>query len=204
MNAAALLASQGWRGKGHSLHKSSDEIGLANPLLLNRKADKKGIGNTQHFTSDQWWMNAFDEQLAGLDTSKKGKVTQTVQTGKLNQFERGSMAKYSLYSTFVSGGFLEGTIKTLEDEQTSTSDSESDAPDKSKKATDEKENKEERRARKEAKRRRKEEKALIKALKAARKSKSDSSDEASSELKKQRRAKKEEKRRQRKEKDSKK
>lgn len=201
MNAAALLASQGWRGKGHSLHKSSDDIGLANPLLLNRKSDKKGIGNTQHFTSDQWWMNAFDEQLAGLDTSKKGKVTQTIETGKINQFEKGSMAKYSLYSTFVSGGFLQGTIKTLDDEPTSTSDSDSDALEKSKKGTDNKESKEEKKVRKEAKRRRKEEKALIEALKASKKSKSDSSDEAR-ELKKQRRAKKEEKRKQRRQKSS--
>lgn len=112
MNASALLQSQGWRGKGHSLHKTDDSIGLAKPLLLNRKDNTKGLGTTQHFTSDQWWMNAFDEQLKGLETSKEGKVTQTVKTGKLNAIEKGSLGKYSLYLSFVRGGFLQGTLKT--------------------------------------------------------------------------------------------
>ncbi|ATY59555.1 hypothetical protein CCM_05482 [Cordyceps militaris CM01] len=113
MNASALLTAQGWRGKGHSLHKTDDAVGLAKPLLLNRKNNTKGIGATQHFTSDQWWMNAFDEQLQGLDTSKKGKVVQTITTGKLNAIEKGSLGKYSLYTTFVRGGFLEGTIEAM-------------------------------------------------------------------------------------------
>ncbi|QPG95959.1 hypothetical protein C2857_002705 [Epichloe festucae Fl1] len=125
MNASALLQSQGWRGKGHSLHKTDDSIGLAKPLLLNRKDNTKGLGTTQHFTSDQWWMNAFDEQLKGLETSKEGKVTQTVKTGKLNAIEKGSLGKYSLYLSFVRGGFLEGTSKTSasDDDESSSSSS---------------------------------------------------------------------------------
>lgn len=123
MNASALLQSQGWRGKGHSLHKTDDSIGLAKPLLLNRKDNTKGLGTTQHFTSDQWWMNAFDEQLKGLETSKEGKVTQTVKTGKLNAIEKGSLGKYSLYLSFVRGGFLQGTLKTSasDDDESSSS-----------------------------------------------------------------------------------
>ncbi|KAG6008001.1 hypothetical protein E4U21_005235 [Claviceps maximensis] len=111
MNASALLQSQGWRGKGHSLHKTNDRIGLSKPLLLNRKDNTKGLGTKAHFTSDQWWMNAFDEQLKGLETTKEGKVTQTITTGKLNAIEKGSLGKYSLYTSFVRGGFLEGTLK---------------------------------------------------------------------------------------------
>ncbi|KAK6214856.1 hypothetical protein QIS74_07875 [Colletotrichum tabaci] len=142
MDAHALLSAQGWRGKGHSLHATDDSIGLAKPLLLNRKDNTKGLGTKAHFTSDTWWMNAFDEQLQGLDTSKKGQVTQTVTQGRLNQIEKVSGGKWMLYASFVRGGFLEGTIQeherrikeedeasgvsTPESEETTTS-SESDA-----------------------------------------------------------------------------
>lgn len=209
MNASALLAAQGWRGKGHSLHKTDDTVGLAKPLLLNRKDNTRGIGATQHFTSDQWWMNAFDEQLQGLDTSKKGKAVQTITTGKLNAIEKGSLGKYSLYTTFVRGGFLEGTLAALKREQErkdeSTSDSDSDAAEKNaKKAARAGESREERRARKEAKRKRRAEKAQRKLLRKSKKSKSksDSSDDAAEE-KRRRRARKEDKRRRRREEEGK-
>ncbi|KAJ0167247.1 hypothetical protein CTA2_3597 [Colletotrichum tanaceti] len=114
MDAHALLSAQGWRGKGHSLHATDDSIGLAKPLLLNRKDNTKGLGTKAHFTSDTWWMNAFDEQLQGLDTSKKGQVTQTVTQGRLNQIEKVSGGKWMLYASFVRGGFLEGTIQEHE------------------------------------------------------------------------------------------
>lgn len=222
MNASALLTAQGWRGKGHSLHKTDDSVGLAKPLLLNRKDNTRGIGATQHFTSDQWWMNAFDEQLQGLDTTKKGKVVQTVTTGKLNAIEGPSLGKYSLYTTFVRGGFLEGTLEALnkdkksdddgDDDDSATSDSDSDPAEKTKTKTETqkakesketKETKDERRARKEAKRLRREARAQRKLRKAKRsKSKSDSSDDTDEE-KKRRRARKEEKRRRRKEREGK-
>ncbi|KID89737.1 DNA-directed RNA polymerase II subunit RPB1 [Metarhizium guizhouense ARSEF 977] len=151
MDASALLTSQGWRGKGHSLHKTDNSIGLAKPLLLNRKDNRKGIGTTSHFTSDQWWLNAFDEQLKGLETSKEGKVKQTVKTGKLNAIEKGSLGKYSLYTSFVRGGFLEATLPTSE----SSSEDESGVT----RETSEPEAKTDKRTRKEEKRRLKEEKA---------------------------------------------
>lgn len=156
MNAYALLSAQGWRGTGHSLHKTDDSIGLAKPLLLPRKDGRSGIGKTQHFTSDQWWMNAFDEQLKGLDTTQEGRVTQTVTTGKLNSIERAGVGKYYLYTSFVRGGFLEGTL-SMQREEGSPSVAEELA------STTEaslKESKEERRARRAARRRRKEERAL--------------------------------------------
>lgn len=110
MDARAILASQGWRGAGHSLHAKDDAIGLAKPLLVSRKDNTKGLGTKQHFTSDQWWMNAFDEQLRGLDTTHEGRVSQTVTTGQLNRLDRASLGKYHLYSSFVPGGLLGGTI----------------------------------------------------------------------------------------------
>lgn len=217
MNASALLTAQGWRGKGHSLHKTDDAVGLSKPLLLNRKDNTKGIGATQHFTSDQWWMNAFDEQLQGLDTTKKGQVVQTVSTGKLNAIEKGSLGKYSLYTTFVRGGFLEGTLDALrkaeaaDDSTSDDSDSEAEKKTKAKPAKEAKETKEERRARKEAKRKRKEAKTQRREAKAARrllrkskKSSSSSSDSSDAdEEKRRRRARKEEKRRRRKEQEGK-
>ncbi|GKU05000.1 dna-directed rna polymerase ii subunit rpb1 [Fusarium langsethiae] len=215
MDAHALLSSQGWRGTGHSLHKTDDSIGLAKPLLLNRKDNTKGLGQKQHFTSDQWWMNAFDEQLKGIDTSKKGKVVQTVTTGKLNVIDK-NLGKYSVYSTFVRGGFLEGTIDRLNLNDSSTESSETDSsdqkdPSKSNKGKPRKETKEEKRVRKEEKKKRKEARAEKRAAKAARRelkkskksSKSSRSSKSSAESsdadeeKRRRRAKKEEKRRQR-------
>lgn len=203
MDAHALLSAQGWRGTGHSLHKTDDTIGLAKPLLLNRKTNTKGLGNTKHFTSDLWWMNAFDEQLKGLDTSKKGQVVQTVKTGKLNALDRGNVSKYSVYASFVRGGFLEGTIsiETTDDSTSTDSDDSDDKKTETKAAKPKKESKEEKRVRKEEKRKRKEARALRRASKAEKRlkraeAKKDTSDSSSSgkEEKLLRRARKEEKR----------
>ena len=203
MNAHALLSAQGWRGHGHSLHKVDDSIGLAKPLLLNRKDNTKGLGATQHFTSDQWWMNAFDEQLQGLDTSKEGRVTQTITTGKLNAIEKGSLGKYSLYTSFVRGGYLEGTLSAVGDSP-SDSDSDSDSDDTptqtmaeiANNISLEEETKEQKRIRKAAKKQRKEERAKKRAAK--KKSKGSDTDDSSKEEKRLRRARKEDKRKKRK------
>ncbi|KAL6794957.1 hypothetical protein GGI42DRAFT_131830 [Trichoderma sp. SZMC 28013] len=207
MDAHALLSAQGWRGTGHSLHKTDDAIGLAKPLLLNRKTNTKGLGNTKHFTSDLWWMDAFDEQLKGLDTSKEGKVEQTIKTGKLNALDPGRVSKYSIYASFVPGGFLQGTLSTLTtDDSTSTESDDSDKKKtestRTKSTKSKKETKEEKRARKEEKRKRKEARALRRAAKLERRlkraeAKKDTSDSSSSvaEDKALRRARKEEKRR---------
>ncbi|KAK7408753.1 hypothetical protein QQX98_009051 [Neonectria punicea] len=204
MDAHALLSAQGWRGTGHSLHKTDDSIGLAKPLLLSRKDNTKGLGQKQHFTSDQWWMNAFDEQLKGLDTSKKGKVVQTVTTGKLNTIDK-NLGKYSVYTSFVRGGFLEGTLSRLEiKDPSSTESSEDDSADQkpSKKPSSKPRNetKEERKARRDAKRKRKEERARARAARRERKKYKKSSTESSDadSEKRRRRARKEEKRRQKK------
>ncbi|KJZ77457.1 hypothetical protein HIM_03181 [Hirsutella minnesotensis 3608] len=204
MNAHALLTSQGWRGKGHSLHKTDDGIGLAKPLLLSRKDDTKGLGTKQHFTSDQWWMNAFDEQLKGLDTSKEGQVLQTVTTGKLNSIEKGSLGKYYLYTSFVRGGFLQGTIgEQQEDDSSSSPDDEEQAATTATQSQPRRETKEEKRARREARRIRKEERARRREARREQKAKSESSDDAEADLdKRQRRARREERRRKRQEKEA--
>ncbi|EFQ25443.1 hypothetical protein CGRA01v4_02571 [Colletotrichum graminicola] len=205
MDAHALLSAQGWRGKGHSLHATDDSIGLAKPLLLNRKDNTKGLGTKAHFTSDTWWMNAFDEQLQGLDTSKKGQVMQTVTQGRLNQIEKVSGGKWMLYASFVRGGFLEGTIqeherKALEEhsgastpeseETTTSSESEAEAsPKKNKEKKERGETKEERRARRAAKRARKAAREARRQARGAKKaSKASSGDRDRKESKEERRA----------------
>ncbi|KAK0666146.1 hypothetical protein QBC41DRAFT_156110 [Cercophora samala] len=132
MNASAYLQSQGWLGKGHSLdsHRFSSSSstptsdtpsgrnarGLVNPLLISRNTDGRGIGNKTHYTSDQWWLSAFDQKLKGLDTtnSKEG-ITQTVTEGKLDAVGKVQEGKYTgtkgLYAFFVKGGLLEGTVE---------------------------------------------------------------------------------------------
>ena len=116
MDAAALLQSQGWRGKGFSLHPTNNTIGLAKPLLISRNTDGRGIGQKTHYTSDQWWLHAFDQKLKGLDTSKKGTVVQSVTQGKLDIIASCQPnGKYTgvsgLYASFVRGGMLDGTME---------------------------------------------------------------------------------------------
>ncbi|KAK4129419.1 hypothetical protein N657DRAFT_677042 [Parathielavia appendiculata] len=125
MDAAALLKSQGWRGKGFSLHPTDNAIGLAKPLLISRNTDGRGIGQKTHYTSDQWWLHAFDQKLKGLDTSKKGTVVQSVTQGKLDAIVSNQPnGKYTgvsgLYASFVRGGMLEGTmeVETMAGEST--------------------------------------------------------------------------------------
>lgn len=154
MDAHALLTSQGWRGSGHSLHKTDDSIGLAKPILASRKNNTLGIGRKNHVTSDQWWLNAFDEQLKSLDTSNKTSVVQTkTNATKLEGLLTHGAGKYTganaLYACFVSGGMLQGTIRS------STEADSTDATPEAEVTPVRKETKEERRARRDERRRRK-------------------------------------------------
>jgi nucleolar protein TMA23 len=157
MDASALLKSQGWRGKGHSLHPTDNSIGLSNPLLLSRNTDGSGIGANKTFT-DQWWLAAFDQKLKGLDTSKKGVVVQSVTAGALDAVTSGKGGRYAgLYASFVKGGLMEGTISPESGREGSTdatpvSEDRESVPGLRKGMAKRKETKEERRARKEAKR----------------------------------------------------
>ena len=216
MNASALLKSQGWRGSGHSLHRTDDSIGLAKPILTSRKNNTLGIGRKNHVTSDQWWLNAFDEQLKSLDTSNKTSIVQTKTNTKLGGLLTAGAGKYTganaLYACFVSGGLLQGTVKSdAEGESTdATPEAEVARPVRQ-------ETKEERRARRGAKRQRKAQKLAKKAASASAlapvkskdkskktkkdKSKVDSKKSAAPEDKMERRARKEARRKRREEKE---
>lgn len=166
MDAHALLKSQGWRGSGHSLHKSDDSIGLAKPILTSRKNNTLGIGRKNHVTSDQWWLNALDEQLKGLDTSSKTSIVQTKQNTKLEGLLTSGAGKYTganaLYAHFVSGGLLQGTLQTEGHDESTDATPEAEVP-----APVKKETKEEKRARREERRRRKAKKLATESAAAA-------------------------------------
>jgi nucleolar protein TMA23 len=160
MNSHALLTSQGWRGTGHSLHASSDSIGLSRPLLVAQKQNTLGVGKKQHKTSDMWWMNAFDKSLKGLDTSVEGVVVQRETSGGLDMVKRGGgrfVGKTGLYGCFVRGEVLGGTIGQMTKIQDVSTESSREASVEVQRATKkrrlekEEESKEERRARKAAK-----------------------------------------------------
>jgi nucleolar protein TMA23 len=205
MDARALLTSQGWRGSGHSLHKSDDSVGLAKPILASRKDNTLGIGRKNHVTSDQWWLNALDEQLKSLDTSNKTSIVQTKKNTKLDSLLTAGAGKYkganALYACFVSGGMLEGSLKWKSEGESTDATPEAEAP------PVRTETKQERRARRAEKKRRKAEKSAKKLAKKAAKSKSkkeskkSSTKRASSETKEERRATKEAKRKRRQDKE---
>ncbi|OTA64223.1 hypothetical protein K449DRAFT_26320 [Hypoxylon sp. EC38] len=114
MDAHAILTAQGWRGKGHTLHKTSDSIGLAHHLLIKRNDDGRGLGSKKDHKQEAWWLNAFDQALKGIDT-KSGTMKQTLKGGALEKITaKGAAGKYTgirgLYSSFVKGGVIESTV----------------------------------------------------------------------------------------------
>ncbi|KAI1392712.1 uncharacterized protein F4822DRAFT_391860 [Hypoxylon trugodes] len=169
MNAHALLTAQGWRGSGHTLHPTSDDTGLAHHILIKRHDEGRGLGSKKNeHKIDAWWLNAFDQALKGIDT-KSGTMKQTLKGGALEKITaKGAASKYTgtrgLYSSFVKGGVMEGTVGAVtglltppvSGVGTPVASAAGDEKD------DKKETKGERKARREEKRRRKAEKLVKK------------------------------------------
>ncbi|KAI1209170.1 uncharacterized protein F4807DRAFT_99020 [Annulohypoxylon truncatum] len=169
MNAHALLTAQGWRGTGHSLHPTSDDTGLKHHLLIKRNEEGRGLGSKKDHKQEAWWLNAFDQALKGIDT-KSGTMKQTLRGGALEKITAKGAGKYTgtrgLYSSFVKGGMMEGTVGVSlvtglptppeSGVGTPVASSANDADEDEKEGG--KETKEERKARREAKRLRKVEK----------------------------------------------
>lgn len=125
MNTTAYLTSQGWRGDGHPLHHSGR--GITKPILVSKKANVLGIGTKKHDAhADQWWARAFDDTLKSLNNTKDkatGK-TEGISLGagaQALQMVRKGGAKWAgnrgLYSNFVRGENLCGTLKSEEDDK---------------------------------------------------------------------------------------
>ncbi len=128
MDASRILKAQGWRGLGYTLHPTDNTTGLARPLLLSRKDNRLGLGSESvHRTAaatDQWWLEAFDQQLQGLSTpgsvSASGTATPTGNAARksgptrLEMFNGNQGASkyrgaYGLYASFVRGETIGGT-----------------------------------------------------------------------------------------------
>ena len=114
MDTTAYLTGLGWRGKGHSLHKSGR--GITKPLALAHKTDVLGIGKKKHDAyADQWWARAFDDTLKGINaqeneaTGKTECISLAPKASALHMVQRFGMS--SLYGNFVRGETLGGTIK---------------------------------------------------------------------------------------------
>ncbi|KAI1089901.1 hypothetical protein F5B19DRAFT_465541 [Rostrohypoxylon terebratum] len=169
MNAHALLTAQGWRGTGHSLHPTNDSTGLKHHLLIKRNDDGRGLGSKKDHKQEAWWLNAFDQALKGIDT-KSGTMKQTLHGGALEKITaKGAAGKYTgsrgLYSSFVRGGLMEGTVGVslvaglpTPPESGAGTPAAGNSTDEEGKEETKKETKEERMARREAKRLRKAEK----------------------------------------------
>ncbi|KAH6657749.1 hypothetical protein BKA67DRAFT_655992 [Truncatella angustata] len=177
-DAHAHLTSQGWRGKGHTLHATSDDTGLKHHILIKKEgSDGRGLGSGKDHKQGAWWMNAFDQALKGIDTTS-GSMKQVVGAKlDLDKITARGAKKYTgsrgLYTCFVRGGVLGGSADPVSGLLTPP-DSGSGTP----AAEDRKETKEERRARRDEKKKRKaeetakiaaQEKAKVKAGKRAQK-----------------------------------
>ncbi|KAK8009040.1 hypothetical protein PG991_011591 [Apiospora marii] len=116
IDAHALLTSQGWRGKGHSLHPTNDATGLKHHILIKREGtDGAGLGLKKDHKVEAWWTNAFDQALKGIDTTS-GTMKRSAGGGNLDldKIVSKGVYKYSgrngLYQSFVKGGLLAGTV----------------------------------------------------------------------------------------------
>lgn len=98
------------------MHPTDNSIGLSHRLLVSRKDNVLGIGKKQHGTSDQWWMNAFDQSLKCMGVEDNGKRVQVAKSGALELASKGSAGwKWlgqggGLYGCFVKGEVLGGTL----------------------------------------------------------------------------------------------
>lgn len=128
MDAAAYLTNLGWRGNGHALHHSGR--GITKPVHISQKANVLGVGKKQHDAhADQWWARAFDDTLKGLNTTmdKTTRKTEAVpvasSTQALQMVGIGGakwIEQRNLYSNFVKGGSLKGTLLGDEKERSET------------------------------------------------------------------------------------
>ncbi|AGO12625.1 AaceriAER286Wp [[Ashbya] aceris (nom. inval.)] len=111
MDGKEYLKSYGWK-EGQALRKG----GLKKPILVKHKRDKKGLGGAAgHDDGEAWWEQLFDSQLKGLDVSNgQGELV-----FKQTEAAAASVARSAspLYTWFVKGEGLQGTIKTKPIEQ---------------------------------------------------------------------------------------
>lgn len=142
------------------------------PLKRQRQAAYVSTGKKEH-NADQWWLNAFDNQLKALDVSKNStgevKVEQTMKNTPI-----GMTFASRYYIRFVSGGILTGGVEQLKLDQAAAAEVSSTASTTpSGSDSEKKRSKEERRKAREERKAKKAKKALKKSSKGREESKED-------------------------------
>jgi nucleolar protein TMA23 len=134
MDAQAHLVSLGWLGPGHPLHPSAykqkghrglaydptaaktafsqstyPSNGLFKPLLVSQKQNNLGLGRRAHEpqAGNEWWLKGFEKALGdvGKSESERSSGVSTPVRASKNSGRFGA-----LYTFFVRGGEIEGTI----------------------------------------------------------------------------------------------
>lgn len=139
MDAQAHLLSLGWAGPGHSLdsrpHKGRRGLaydpkqaqnngnGLIKPLLISQKKNTFGIGKKAYepAAGNEWWLKGFEAALSNVGKSESERTSGTA-TPELKHLANGHRAKHmDLYSFFIKGAEMEGTISLQRGEQKQSS-----------------------------------------------------------------------------------
>ena len=108
MDANAYLVSQGWLGYGYSLDASGK--GLRKPISVQKKTDVRGVGKRKHEAlTGEWWAKAFDDVLESFNDSTE-KLKPPLSGAASSKRER-VVTTNGLYSTFVKGKGLQGTLE---------------------------------------------------------------------------------------------
>ncbi|EXJ86888.1 hypothetical protein A1O3_03842 [Capronia epimyces CBS 606.96] len=137
MDAQAHLLSLGWAGPGHSLdsrpytqkgHRGlaydpakvgNNGNGLVKPLLVSQRKGRFGIGKKAHEppAGTEWWLKGFESALGNIGKSESER-TSGASTPAISQSQHNMSGKHgSLYSYFIKGPDMEGTIEDLDEMQ---------------------------------------------------------------------------------------
>lgn len=141
MDAQAHLLSLGWAGPGHPLHPSAykqnghrglaydptanktafsqntyPSNGLIKPLLVSQKQGKLGVGRRAHEpqAGNEWWLKGLERALGDVGKSESERSS-GVSTPVRMPADSGKFG--ALYSYFVKGGQMEGTISEQENQK---------------------------------------------------------------------------------------
>jgi nucleolar protein TMA23 len=128
MDAKAHLLSLGWAGPGHSLdsrpHQGRRGLaydpkqapnngnGLVKPLLISQKKNTLGIGKKAHepAAGNEWWLKSFETALSDVGKSESERTSGTATPEQNHSANRYRGKNTDLYSFFIKGAEIEGTI----------------------------------------------------------------------------------------------
>lgn len=144
MDAHAHLLSLGWAGPGHSLdsrpsykqkgHRGlaydpakvgNNGAGLVKPLLVSQRKGRLGIGKKAHEpqAGNEWWLKGFESALGNIGKSESERSSGT-STPVVHEHPTGKHS--GLYTFFVKGQQMEGTLGKLEELNRSSTKRQSD------------------------------------------------------------------------------